>query len=245
LERYEKLFQVGAIAERDLEQMRWNARAAESQLADAQARLTMAEKQLEDARVRAPFAGVVSARTVSEGDVVQPGAPLFVVIDPSSMRYEASVPAAQLVAVRVGAAVFFRVSGYPDRAFKGRVVRVSPVAEQSTGQVRVTVAVANVSGALVGGLFADGKIAAEVHNGLVAPLAAIDARGVRPAVLKLKGGVVERQEVQLGVRDEAGERIELLSGVVAGDTLLLAAAHAIAPGSAVRVVSGDTPQRKE
>jgi len=245
LERYEKLAQAGAVSERDLEQMRWNARAAESQLADARARLTIAEKQLEDARVKAPFAGVVSVRAVSEGDVVQPGATLFTVVDPSSMRYEASVPAAQLTAVRIGAPVFFRVTGYPERTFRGRVVRISPVADQSTGQVRVTVAVANASGTLVGGLFADGKIAAEVHNGLVVPIGAVDMRGVRPAVLRVKNGTVERLEVRLGIRDEAAERIELLSGVELGDTLLLSAAHGIAPGTAVKVLTGDTPQRKE
>jgi RND family efflux transporter MFP subunit len=103
LERSERLAQAGAIAERDLEQARLASSAAESQLADAQARLTMAQKQLDDAQIRAPFSGVVSMRSVSEGDVVSPGTALFTIVDPSSMRFEASVPAAQLSQVKVGA----------------------------------------------------------------------------------------------------------------------------------------------
>jgi RND family efflux transporter MFP subunit len=245
LERSERLAQAGAIAERDLEQARLASTSAESQLADAQARLTMAQKQLDDAQVRAPFAGVVSMRSVSEGDVVQPGTALFSVVDPTSMRLEASVPAAQLAQAQVGSPVSFTVSGYPDRRFEGRVARVNPTVDPATGQVQIVVSVPNRSGGLVGGLFASGRIGAERHTGLTAPYSAVDQRGLRPAVLRLKGGVAERVEVELGVRDEEMERYEIVSGLVAGDTLLVGAAQGITPGTSVRVsVPSDQPPAK-
>jgi membrane fusion protein (multidrug efflux system) len=245
LERSERLAEAGAIAERDLEQARLGNTAAQSQLADAQARLTMAQKQLDDAQIRAPFAGVVSMRSVSEGDVVQPGTALFSVVDPASMRLEASVPASQLAQVKVGSPVSFSINGYPDRRFTGRVSRVSPTVDQGTGQVRLVVSVPNAGGGLVAGLFADGRIGAEQRSGLTAPYAAIDLRGLRPSVLQLKGGVVERVEVALGVRDEDGERYEIVSGVMAGDTLLTGAAQGITPGTHVRVsVPSDQPPAK-
>jgi RND family efflux transporter MFP subunit len=245
LERSERLAQAGAIAERDLEQARLANTAAASQLADAQARLTMAQKQLDDARIRAPFAGVVSMRSVSEGDVVQPGTALFSVVDPASMRFEASVPAALLAQVKVGAPVSFKVSGYPDRRFAGRVARISPTVDPGTGQVRIVVSVPNASSNLVAGLFADGRIASERHAGLTAPYSAVDLRGLKPSVLRLKGGLAERVEVTLGVRDEDLERYEILSGVALGDTLLIGAAQGITPGTAVRVsVPSDQPPAK-
>jgi RND family efflux transporter MFP subunit len=245
LERMERLAQAGAIAERDLEQARLANAGAESQLADAQARLTMAQKQLDDAQIRAPFAGVVSIRSVSEGDVVSPGTALFSIVDPASMRFEASVPAAQLSQVKVGAPVAFSVSGYPDRRFTGKVARISPTVEAGTGQVRIVVSVPNVSSGLVAGLFADGRIATERRKGLTAPYSAVDLRGLKPTVLRLKGGVAERVEVALGVRDEDQERYEILSGVAAGDTLLIGAAQGITPGTAVRVsVPSDQPPAK-
>lgn len=245
LERSERLAQAGAIPERDLEQARLANAAAASQLADAQARLSMAQKQLDDAQVRAPFSGVVSVRSVSEGDVVQPGTALFSVVDPASMRFEASVPAAQLSQVKVGAPVSFTVSGYPDRRFTGRVSRISPTVDQGTGQVRIVVAVPNASSNLVGGLFADGRIGTEVREGMTAPYSAIDLRGLKPTVLRLKGGVAERVEVALGVRDEDQERYEILSGVAVGDTLLIGAAQGITPGTAVRVSNpSDQPPAK-
>jgi len=245
LERSERLAQAGAIAERDLEQAKLSSNAASSQLADAQARLTMAQKQLDDAHVRAPFAGVVSIRSVSEGDVVQPGTALFSIVDPASMRFEASVPAAQLSQVKAGAPVTFTVSGYPDKRFSGKVARISPTVDPGTGQVRIVVAVPNASNNLVAGLFADGRIATERRTGLTTPYSAVDLRGLKPTVLRIKGGVAERVEVALGVRDEEQERYEILSGVAAGDTLLIGAAQGITPGTPVRVsVPSDQPPAK-
>jgi membrane fusion protein, multidrug efflux system len=245
MSRAEKLLAAGAIADRDVENARRADQAARSQLADAQARLTLAQKQLDDAQVRAPFRGVVSSRTVSAGDVVQLGAALFEVVDPSSMRLEAALPASQLTTAKLGAPVSFSVNGYPDRVFTGKITRVSPTADRATGQVQIVVSIPNERSDLVGGLFAKGRVTAATHNGLVAPSTAVDLRGLRPAVLRLKGGKSERIEVELGLRDEATERVEIMSGVAAGDTLLLGAAQGITPGTPVRVSTpSDRPVEK-
>jgi len=63
----------------------------------------------------------------------------------------------------------------------------------------------------------------------------VDMRGVTPIVLRLTGGKTEKVEVELGVRDEERERVELVTGVAAGDTLLTGAAQGITPGTVVRV----------
>lgn len=246
LERSERLASAGAIAERDLETARTQNIAAQSQLADAKARLTLQEKQLADAQVRAPFTGIIAQRQVSGGDVVQPGGAMFTLVNPSSMRLEASVPAGQLGAVKMGAPVTFSVSGYPDRTFTGKVTRINPVADATTGQVRVVVAIPNAGNNLVGGLFAEGRVASERRNAVVAPTGAVDVTGVKPFVVRLKNGKVERTEVELGLRDEESERIEITKGVEAGDTLLVGAARGISPGTPVRVSTpSDTPASKD
>ncbi|MBV6522096.1 MAG: Macrolide export protein MacA [Gemmatimonadaceae bacterium] len=237
LQRAERLSQSGAIADRDLEQARWNNTAAQSQLADARARLTLAQKQLDDAQVRAPFDGIVSARMVSTGDIVQPGGALLTIVDPSSMRLEASIPASDLTMVKLGAPVTFTVSGYPGRGFAGKVTRMNPTADVSTGQVRITVSIPNVRSDLVGGLFAQGRVGTARRQGLVAPVTAVDLRGIKPNVLRLKDGRVERVEVEIGIKDEETERVEILSGVVEGDTLLVGAAQGLTPGTLVKVMT--------
>ena len=234
-ERAATLLAAGAIAERDAEAARRSLDGARAQLEAARAQLSAAQQQLSGTRATAPFAGVVSARLVSAGDVVAPGSALFTVVDPGSMRYEASVPAEQLAGVRVGAPVRFAVNGYPGRTFEGRVTRVNPVADPTTRQVRLLVSVANESGALVGGLFAEGRIASERRTGLVAPAGAVDERGVGPAVFRLKGGVVERVPVEVTLRDAQTDRVALAGPLAAGDTLLTGAAQGITAGTPVRI----------
>ncbi len=246
MERSRTLAQAGAIAERDREAAERANIAAQSQLADAQARLTLAKQQLDDASIQAPIAGVVSARFVNAGDVVQPGGQLFTVVDPTSMRLEASVAADQLSAVKVGGTVTFTASGYPGRTFTGRVARINPTADPATGQVRIVVTIPNSTSALVGGLFAEGRVASESRQGLTVPQTAVDQRGVKPWVLRVKNGRTERVEVQLGLRDEEREQVEIVSGVVAGDTLLTGAAQGISPGTPVRAnAPADRPVAKQ
>ncbi|HEX2723500.1 MAG TPA: efflux RND transporter periplasmic adaptor subunit [Gemmatimonadaceae bacterium] len=235
LARAEKLLAAGAIAERDIEQARRSAISANAALADSRARLATAQKQVGNTVVSSPINGIVSERAISSGDVVQPGGPLFTVVDPSSMRLEGSVPAEQLSQVRVGAPVSFTVNGYPGRTFTGRVTRVNPTADPATRQVRVVISIPNAEGRLVGGLFAQGRLASESRTGMVVPVTAVDSRSNVPAVFRIKGGKVERVPVQLGLRDEGSERIEIASGVQAGDTLLLGAAQGITPGTIVKV----------
>jgi RND family efflux transporter MFP subunit len=201
----------------------------------ARAQLASAQQQLSGTRATAPFSGVVSARLVSAGDVVAPGSALFTVVDPGSMRYEASVPADQLAQVRVGAPVRFSVTGYPGRTFEGRVTRINPVADPTTRQVRLLVSVPNAGGQLVGGLFAEGRVAAERRASLVVPANAIDERGVGPAVYRVKGGVVERVTVEVGLRDPRTDRVAITGALAAGDTLLTGAAQGITVGTPVRV----------
>src|SRR5439155_5821465 len=125
VERSEALIKAGAIAERDLEVTRNQYSAAQAQLANAQAQLANAQKQLSKATIISPFAGIVSARQVSAGDVVQPGGALYTIVNPATMRLEASVPANELSAVRLGVPVDFTVNGYPNRHFTGRITNIN------------------------------------------------------------------------------------------------------------------------
>lgn len=234
-ERNEALLKAGAIAERVVEQSRAQVTAAQAQLSNAQAQLATAEKQLANTRITSPFSGIVSARSVSVGDVVSPGTALVTVVDPSTMRLEASVPADALTSVHLGAPVDFVVTGYPNRHFTGRVTRINPIADPSTRQVRILASLPNSGGTLVGGLYADGRVSSEMHRAPVVPQSAVDERGLRPSVLRIKNGRTEKTDVSLGLRDAATETVEITEGLTPGDTVLLGAARGISPGTPIRV----------
>ena len=247
-ERAERLSEAGAVAERDLETARLQETNAQAGVADAKARLSNAERQLGNTEIRAPFPGVVSARPADVGDVVQLGTALVTVVDPGSMRLEATVPAERLREIRVGAPVNFTVNGYSGQLFAGQVERINPTVDPATRQVRLYVRIPNAGRALVAGLFAEGRVATVTRSGVVVPRSAVDARGLRPVVTVLKGGRIHKAEVELGLEDTATERIEILKGVAVGDTVILGAAQGITENTPARVRSGselvDTTARK-
>jgi RND family efflux transporter MFP subunit len=240
-ERAQTLNQAGAMSDRDLEAARAQLSQAQAQAAGARSTQASARKQLGNTEVRSPITGVVSMRPVSAGDIVQPGTQLFTVVDPHSMRLEASVPADQLGELRLGSTVRFTVNGYPGRTFTGTVQRISPAADPQTRQVPVVVTIPNEGGTLVAGLFAEGRVESQVRQGMMIPANAIDERGVTPTVLRLKGGKAERVAVQTGVRDPDSERVEVTGGLAPSDSVLVGPALGTAPGTPVRITAAAQP----
>jgi RND family efflux transporter MFP subunit len=234
-ERTEKLVNAGALASRDLDVVQNTVSAAEAQLADARARLASADRALGDTVIRAPFQGIVSRRAVNAGDVVSSGTELFTIIDPSSMRLDAGVPADDLKALRVGASVEFTVRGY-DTPFQGRIERIAPQADSTTRQVPIYVAIPNVGGRLVAGLFAEGRVVSQSASGIVVPSNAVNMTDpAMPWVLRVNNGKTERVNVKLGLRDPRSELVNVASGLSDGDVLLRGASQGITPGTAVKV----------
>lgn len=231
LERITRLQEAGALSRRDVEVAEAQLKAAQAQLEGARAQRVAASQQAGGATVRAPFDGVVATRDVGEGDIVGMGSPLFTVIDPSTLRLEGAVPADAAGLVRPGASARFTVQGLGARLFEGSVERVAPAVDPATRQIPVIIALPNPDGALLAGLFAEGRVAADVHQALVLPSDALDG----DHVLRVNGDKVEQVTVKTGVRDEASEKVEILDGVSAGDVVLVGAAREVPAGSLVKL----------
>jgi membrane fusion protein (multidrug efflux system) len=235
VERQQTLLKAGAVAQRDLEAAQQAYTTAQAALENARAQLAAAEKNLANTRITAPFNGIVSVRSVSAGDIVQPGTALFTVVDPASLRLEGSVLAEQLSSLQVGMPVTFTVNGYPGQQFTGKITRINPAADPTTRQVRIIASIPNANQRLVTGLFAEGRVSAQTHEGIVVPINAVDLRQQTPGVVRLKSGKAERVLVTLGTQDAQAETVEITEGVQAGDTLLVGPAQAITAGTPVKV----------
>ncbi len=234
-QRTGRLVEAGALAERNLETASNAVSGAQAQLADARARSVAAREQLGKATIHAPISGVIAARPANAGDVVTPGTVLFVIMDPSRLELQASVPAQELPHLRIGTTVDFEVRGASREHFVGRIERISPVADPVTRQVSIFVQVPNPGRRLVAGLFAEGRVATQRRKSLIVPADAVDTREPNPWVLKVRDGKTERVEVRLGVEDKRTERLEILSGLNEGDLLLVGAAQQITPGTPVKI----------
>jgi RND family efflux transporter MFP subunit len=167
--------------------------------------------------------------------MVQTGTAIATVVDPGSLRLEAQVPVDQLSTIKLGTPVLFTVSGYEGRQFRGTVTRMSPAVDPVTRQVPIVVRLPNNEGRLVSGLFAQGRVATKSRAGVTVPTAAVDQRGLRPLVYRIKAGRLERVEVTLGFEDPVAERTEVLTGIAGGDTLVVGSAQGLPAGTPIRI----------
>lgn len=229
------LYKAGAISERDFVQAKV-ARDA------SQAQLEQVEETLSRASVTSPITGVISMRSVEPGEAVQTAAALFTIVNTDSLELAGRVAPDAVGRIRIGQSVALTLDAYAGRTITGRVARIEPVAETGTRQVAVYVHVPNPQHELVGGLFATGLI---MDDGVktpqpAVPTTAVQTNGSESVVFVLDGDRIARRSVTLGERDASRGLVAILSGVSAGERVLVNAPENVADGTRATLLS-DTP----
>ena len=107
------------------------------------AQLELARIALADTVIRAPLAGVVSKRHVQAGEKVAPDMPVFTIVNLRQLTLEAQVPASEVPRVKIGQEVRFKVDGFAQRDFAGKVARISPTTEAGSRSMLVYISVDN------------------------------------------------------------------------------------------------------
>ncbi|TNE86897.1 MAG: efflux RND transporter periplasmic adaptor subunit [Deltaproteobacteria bacterium] len=153
----EQLYQRGAISQRELED-------AQYQLATARTSLREASRSYGNTRLTAPFDGVVASRGVKVGELASSGTTAFSVVDLDALRVVASLPERDVARVSVGQKTRL-VSAYDEDLFAwGKVERVSPVIDASSGTFRVTIAIDEGQATLRPGQFVSVEIEVDRHE---------------------------------------------------------------------------------
>jgi membrane fusion protein (multidrug efflux system) len=217
--RLTTLSNTGAVSTQAKEDAELRRNAAQSELAAARARVAQDSQQLARTEVRAPFAGVIGNRVVSNGDTAQVGKALLKVIDPSSIRFEGFVPSDQIGQIEVGQLVTFHINGSRAKTFKGLVERINPVADINTRQVGVQVALPGTDNLTVG-LFAEGHIQSDAEKLLSIPETSLIQQGDNSYVWRVQKGVLNKVEIKVGKRDVESGDYEIISGINEDDTIL-------------------------
>ncbi len=207
--------------------------AAQSEREATKARAVQARQQLARTEVRAPFDGIVSDRKVSAGDTAQIGKELVKVIDPASMRFEGLVSADNIGSVKAGQKVSFRVNGYGEQDFAGKVRRVNPSANATTRQVEVLVDFADKTQPKLGGLYAEGRIETDTSDALTIPATAVVRDGDKSMVWKLKDNTLQKVALVVGDRDPRTGDFVLKSGLAEGDKLIRHPSSALKDGQKI------------
>ena len=208
---------VSTQATEDAETRRNNA---QSDLEAAKTRAAQARQQLQRTEARAPFDGIVSDRKVSAGDTAQIGKELVKVIDPTSMRLEGLISADNVGSVKAGQAVSFRVNGYGDQEFSGKIRRVNPSANATTRQVEVLVDFVDKKQPTLAGLYAEGRVEIEGASGLTIPATALVRDGDRNSAWRVQGDAIKKVTLDVGDRDPRSGDFLLRAGLADGDRLI-------------------------
>ena len=219
-DRMKTLRGSGMASAQALDDAEGRRNAAASELEAAKARVVLARQQMQRTEVRAPFDGVVSDRKVSAGDTAQVGKELLKVIDPRSMRFEAMVAADHVGEVRAGQPVYFRVNGYGDQEFAGKVRRVNPAANPTTRQVEVLVDFVGDKQPRLAGLYAEGRLETASRESLTLPATAVVREGDRASAFRVQGNKLQKVAVSLSERDARTGDFVVKAGLAEGDRVI-------------------------
>jgi RND family efflux transporter MFP subunit len=222
VQRLKTLQAQGMTSMQALEDAEVRRNNTQSDLVAAKARVVAARQQLRRTEVRAPFDGVVSERKVSAGDTAQVGKELVKVIDPRSMRFEGLVSADRMSEIRIGQDVRFRVNGYPNAEFGGKVRRVDAAANATTRQLEVLVDFADDKVPRIAGLYAEGRLVAGATGVPTLPEASVVRVGDKTYVWRVdaRQKTLARVPVELGERDARRGEYPLRAGLAEGDRIL-------------------------
>jgi membrane fusion protein, multidrug efflux system len=220
LERMKTLRQSGMTSAQALDDAEGRRNGAQSDVESAKARVVLARQQMQRTEVRAPFDGVVTDRKVSPGDTAQLGKELLKVIDPTSMRFEAMVSADSVGSVKAGQSVHFRVNGYGDQEFAGKVRRVSPAANATTRQVEVLVDFVGEKQPKLAGLYAEGRLETESKTSLTIPATAVLRDGDKTSAFRLKDNKLQKVPLALAERDARSGDYVVAGGLAEGDQVV-------------------------
>jgi membrane fusion protein, multidrug efflux system len=240
----------GLIPGEEVETWRTKVLTAASEVAQSRSALNQAKLNLRDAFVKAPISGIIQTRTVQTGQYVQTGTVLATLVrrDPLLLRFR--VPERDAVRIKPGQEARFRVRE-DSREFTAKIVHVAGSADDASRLVDITADINNTGDqSLRPGSFAE--INVPVSSAAAAPVVPVSA--VRPSERGFIAYVIEGDKaveriLTLGMRSPDG-RVEVLSGLKSGESLVVRGAEALSngvsvrtatPGAAPAVKPGETP----
>lgn len=231
LQRAQDLKDRGFLSQAGLDTALANQRASQANLASAQASLSQARTQLNQATVRAPVSGLVMSRSVTRGQIIQPGVELFRIVRDGRLELDAQVPEAQLRLVRSGMPV--AVTSDQTGRTTGTVRIVTPQVDPQTRLGIARVSLASGSG-LRPGMFARADIDAGNQPALTVPAGAIVYRDGKAGVYRIANdSTVAFVEVTTGAR--SGDNIAISAGLTEGQRVAVQGSGFLGNGDRVRI----------
>lgn len=204
------------------------------------------EAQIAQKAIRAPFAGVLGIRRVHEGQYLNPADAVVSLVDARTLHANFSLDEQASPQLQIGQAVTLRIDAYPERRFSARITAVDPlIARSRTVQLQATLT--NAGGALRPGMFAQVEVArAEALQALTLPETAVTYTAYGETVFIAQqnaGQVVSVQRIAVTTGARQGGRVQIVSGLSAGDKVVTSGQLKLVDGMAVEAVTDTLEER--
>jgi membrane fusion protein (multidrug efflux system) len=234
LNRQQALRKTGIAAPSDLDAAEAQADQSRAALKAAEAAAAVAQLNLDRSRIRAPFDAAVADRIASAGDFVRPGSPMFRMVNDGVLKFIAQAPESFAPQVVRDLPVVFTVDAHPGKRFEGKVFLISPQINLATRMFDFGALVPNADRLLKAGTFARGELVLEraVPTRVVPVASVLSSSGVS-RVFIVQGGSVQSRVVKTG--RVLGDRMEIVSGVSDGESVVTSGHGKLADGMAVEV----------
>jgi membrane fusion protein (multidrug efflux system) len=200
----------------------------------ARAAYDLAKLELSYTSITAPISGVVAQRMVKPGNLIGLNAPVFRIINNAHLEGVLNAPEREMGRLKVGLPLRMVVDAVPGKVFEGKVDRIAPVMDSSSGTFRVVCSFENFP-QLRPGMFGRIEVVYDQRtNALTVPRVALLEDEGEPAVYVIEGKTAKRKTVQLGYTN--GEIAEIRAGLKEGDQVVTAGKVAIRDGTEVQVI---------
>jgi RND family efflux transporter MFP subunit len=234
LERIRSLYEQGAVSKQQLE-------AAETAVAtgspdSAAAAVQLIEAQLANTVIKSPIDGIVASRSVEVGEIAAQ-MPVMTIVDIDKVKVATSVTEGVVNRIKLGQKVEVIVSAVGEAPFTGSIATISPAADSLNSTFPITVEIPNPEHKLKAGMFAEVRIALESKEGvLILPKQAVVDSGDKKYVYVVKDNKALLTEISTGIEDD--QRVEVVSGVQAGDMVVISGQNKLQNETPVTIAGG-------
>jgi RND family efflux transporter MFP subunit len=242
--RIEELAAKKSVSPQEFDEASARLKAAQSAYEMARARRAQIDARLETAdqeirsaaiardyaRITAPFAGVVTAKTVNPGDLAAPGAPLLTIEKEGAYRLEASVDESKLSSINLGQTVEVALDALSS-SVKARVSEIVPSVDSSSHAYIVKLELPSMKH-VRSGMFGRARFPLSRRRALVIPQAAVIERGQLKSIFIAENGTASSRLVTLG--DHTSDAVEVLSGLNPGERVIVPIPAGLKDGMVIR-----------
>ena len=189
--------------------------------------------QISKTNIKAPFTGYAGLRNISIGSYVTPANVLTTMQDLSKLKIDFSIPEKYINYFKTGQKIYFKVEGI-DEEYDGEVYAFEPKLENGTKTLVLRAISSRANTKLLPGSFAKVRLLLkEIEDAILVPTEAIVPGLKGQSVYVCKNGKVKSVDVELGKRLE--EKVQILGGIQAGDTLITTNILRIKPDAKVKI----------